>query len=86
FDKGFKLQKLNIIQALNQTFQNMYRYHDKYWNKMMQELISNSNEKCFIKDIIDKNLSLNHPLETIYDDLIVTTSSGLNIVKLTIML
>ncbi|CAG8851786.1 8496_t:CDS:1, partial [Gigaspora margarita] len=49
------------------------------------ELINNKNKKGFIKNIVDENLKLNNLLE-IYDDFIITTSSGLNIIKLTIIL
>ncbi|CAG8664286.1 14763_t:CDS:1, partial [Dentiscutata heterogama] len=52
---------------------------------MTQDLIDNFYGKNLIKDMVDKNLELGISLEKLYDDLIITTSSGLNIVKLTIM-
>ncbi|CAG8811624.1 134_t:CDS:1, partial [Dentiscutata erythropus] len=57
----------------------------KSFKKMTRDLIDNFCGKNLIKDMVDKNLQLGISLEKLYDDLIITTSSGLNIVKLMIM-
>ncbi|CAG8731873.1 20526_t:CDS:1, partial [Dentiscutata erythropus] len=52
---------------------------------MTRNLIDNFCGKNLIKDIVDKNVQLGILLEKLYNDLIITTSSGLNIVKLMII-
>ncbi|CAG8798776.1 16020_t:CDS:2, partial [Dentiscutata erythropus] len=54
----------------------------KSFKEMTRDLIDNFSGKSLIKDMVDKNFQLE---EKLYDDIIITTSSGLNIVKLMIM-
>ncbi|CAG8740456.1 11557_t:CDS:2, partial [Cetraspora pellucida] len=64
-----------------------YRLHRNIKNirSVFNQMINNNSGSETVKYIIKESLKYNLSLDVLLDDLIVTTSSGLNIIKLTIM-
>ncbi|CAG8525815.1 16020_t:CDS:1 [Cetraspora pellucida] len=64
-----------------------YRIHKNIKNirNIFNQMINDNNGNEAVKYIIEESIKYNLSLDILLDDLIVTTSSGLNIIKLTIM-
>ncbi|CAG8559099.1 7434_t:CDS:2, partial [Scutellospora calospora] len=79
----FPLSKWPITTESCHLLYNIKNIHNKIEQIMRSKLANET--KSIAKDIYVKNIKFNIPINSIRDDLIITTLSGLNIMRLTIM-